>query len=172
MTTEREMQNETIDLPEGATRLAVRTDHYCCGCGGENPHGLKLVFYAEPDETVWAYWTPTRENEGFTGMAHGGIITTVLDEVMGWATYDLKIWAVTGKLDVSFRRPVEIGVRCRALARVTNVQGRKLTLHAELRRDGDDQLLAEADGMFIRVPEERAREWEARYYDPDKPSIT
>jgi acyl-coenzyme A thioesterase PaaI-like protein len=147
-----------------AIPLEVRRDHFCFGCGGENPHGLKLRFFADPDGAVWTYWTPARENEGFTGMAHGGIITTVLDEVMGWATYYQRIWAVTGKLDVSFRRPVAIGERTRASARIVSEHGRKLQLSAELRRDHDDQLLADATAVFIKVPADRAQEWETRYF--------
>lgn len=155
-------------LPADATPLQVRRDHYCFGCGGQNPHGLKLRFFANPDGAVWTYWTPNRENEGFTGIAHGGIITTVLDEVMGWATYYQRIWAVTGKLDVSFRKPVVIGERTRALARITAARGRKLQLAAELRRDHDDLLLAEASAIFIKVPESRAAEWQSRYLGPSE----
>lgn len=148
-------------------RLAVRSDHYCFGCGRENPHGLKLTFFAGEDGAVWTDWTPARVHEGFTGMSHGGIITTVLDEVMGWAVYHQKIWAVTGKISVSFRKPVEIGVATRATARITEEHGRKLLLVADLRRLSDGQILAEAESMFIKVPRERAEEWQARYFDPE-----
>jgi acyl-coenzyme A thioesterase PaaI-like protein len=147
-------------------QLAVREDHYCFGCGRENPHGLKMTFFTADDGGIRSDWTPARENEGFTGIAHGGIITTVLDEVMGWAVYHCKIWAVTGKIGVSFRRPVEIGVPTVAAARITAEHGRKLTVTADLRRVSDGQLLADAEAVFIKVPEERAREWQERYIDP------
>ncbi len=76
--------------------LAVRDDHYCFGCGQMNPYGLHLHFYVNEDgDGVSAPWTPAREHEGFTGISPGGIITTVLDEVMGWALYQRDIWAVT-----------------------------------------------------------------------------
>lgn len=147
-------------------QLALRGDHYCFGCGRENPHGLKLTFFTADDGGIKTDWTPARENEGFSGIAHGGIITTVLDEVMGWAVYHRKIWAVTGKIGVSFRKPVEIGVPTVAAARIVAEQGRKLTIKADLRRAADGLLLADAEAMFIKVPEARAREWEERYIDP------
>jgi acyl-coenzyme A thioesterase PaaI-like protein len=147
-------------------QLAVREDHYCFGCGRENPHGLKLTFFTADDGGIRADWTPTRENEGFSGIAHGGIITTVLDEVMGWAVYHQKIWAVTGKIGVSFRKPVEIGIPTVAAARIVAEQGRKLTITADLRRAGDGLLLADAEAVFIKVPEDRAKEWQERYIDP------
>ena len=148
-------------------QLAVRQDHYCFGCGRQNPHGLKLTFFANDAGEVWTDWHPVRENEGFTGMAHGGMISTVLDEVMGWAVYHQKIWAVTGKLSVSFRKPVAIGEPTRATARITEEHGRKLKLTADLRRISDGQLLAEAESIFIKVPQQRAEEWQARYFDPE-----
>jgi len=154
-------------------RIAIRGDHYCFGCGRENPHGLKLTFFGAEDGGVWCEWTPARESEGYTGIVHGGLITTVLDEVMGWAVSHRQIWAVTGKISVNFRRPVEIGQLTRAAARVVTEQGRKLTITADLRRASDGQLLADAEALFFRVPEETAREWQERYIDPsawDDPS--
>jgi acyl-coenzyme A thioesterase PaaI-like protein len=148
------------------SQLAVREDHYCFGCGRENPHGLKMTFFSAEDGGVWSEWTPARESEGFNGIAHGGIITTVLDEVMGWAVYHQKIWAVTGKIAVNFRKPVVIGESTRAAARIVAENGRKLQVTADLRRFSDGQLLADAEAMFIKVPEERAREWQSRYIDP------
>lgn len=147
-------------------QLEVRRDHYCFGCGRENPHGLKLTFFEASDGGVWAPWTPVRENEGFTGIAHGGIITTVLDEVMGWAVYHRKIWAVTGTLNVRFRKPVVIGVPARASARIVAEHGRKIEVTADLRNESGDVVLADAQAVFIRVPEQQARAWQERYFDP------
>lgn len=148
-------------------QLAVRQDHYCFGCGRDNPHGLKLTFFSSEDGAVWADWTPTRENEGFNGIAHGGIITTVLDEAMGWAVYHQRIWAVTGKLSVSFREPVVIGEPTRATARIIEERGRMIRLLAELRKRSNGSLLAESEAAFIKVPRERAEEWQNRYIEPE-----
>lgn len=146
-------------------RLNGRDDHHCFGCGQLNPYGLKLSFYplATGEEGVWTPWTPARVHEGFTGIVHGGIITTVLDEVMAWALYQRQIWAVTGRINVSFRRPVEVGVPLRAIGRVMADRGRLLDLAGELRRVDDGQLLASATATFARVPDDQAKEWEDRY---------
>ena len=68
-----------------ATRIAVRDDHNCFGCGADNPWGLHLIFFAEPDGAVYSHWTPELNHQGYDGMVHGGIISTVFDEVMAWA---------------------------------------------------------------------------------------
>jgi acyl-coenzyme A thioesterase PaaI-like protein len=145
-------------------KLAVREDHWCFGCGRQNPIGLKLTFF-EDGEQVWAPWTPRREHQGYEGIVHGGLITTVLDEVMGWAIYVRKLWAVTGSVNIRFRKPVQIGEPLTARAWVASVSGRKVDVRAELRRDSDGQLLADANALFIRVPEEQASAWQGRYID-------
>lgn len=161
------MSDDVMNLPSVGRKLAVREDHYCVGCGRLNPHGLKLTFFEDDArDGIWADWTPAREQEGFAGIAHGGMITTVLDEVMGWAVSHQGIWAVTGRLNVSFRKPVEIGVPTRATAWIAADHGRKLDLVAELRRRADGVLLADATGLFVRVPDSQAAAWQERYLRP------
>ena len=162
-------RDNTIDQAT-STRLEVREDHHCFGCGRLNPHGLKLSFFADPDGSVWADWIPSREREGYAGIAHGGMITTVLDEVMGWVLSHNRIWAVTGRLNVSFRKPVEIGKSTRARAWIVADHGRKIDVAADLRLIGDETLLADGTGVFVRVPEQKAIEWQARYISSDEDS--
>ncbi len=161
---------ESTQTPEGTeaeslnTRIGVRADHHCFGCGRLNACGLQLSFYDDPETGgVWAPWTPDRRHEGYDGIAHGGVITAVLDEVMAWTAYRHRIWAVTGKLTVTFRRPVEIGEPVRAAGRVVADRGRVLDLAGTIHRQRDGLLLAEATATFFRVPEDQARAWEARY---------
>ena len=158
------MTSPPVPEPTVDRQLAVRDDHWCFGCGQQNPIGLRLPF-CEEDGTgrVWAPWTPLREHQGFEGIAHGGLITTVLDEVMGWVIYLRELWAVTGTINVRFRKPVEIGVPTRAVAWVVKEAGRKIDVAAELRRESDGLLLAEATAIFIRVPEAQATAWQGRY---------
>ncbi len=153
-------------------RLNARDDHGCFGCGHDNPHGLRLAFYRAPDGTaVWASFTPRREHEGFEGMAHGGIVTTLLDEAMGWAVFARDIWAVTATIEVKFRKPVEVGIETRVIGRVVADRGRAIDLAAQLRRSPDDTMLAEATATFIRVPETKAQAWRDRYLAGPLPPV-
>ncbi|MGD9711779.1 MAG: PaaI family thioesterase [Thermomicrobiales bacterium] len=145
--------------------LAVRQDHNCFGCGGLNAHGLHLRFFQNPDGSVWADWTPPPMAEGWQGIVHGGIITTVLDEVMGWVLSAHRIWAVTARLNVSFRKPVEIDIPVKARAWIVEDHGRRISVGAAMTRDADKVVLAEADGMFVRVSSDMAAAWESRYLD-------
>ena len=139
-------------------------DHHCFGCGRLNEHGLQLTFYRNEDGNgVWAPFTPTAAFEGYGGIIHGGIICTLLDEVMAWSLYRQQTWAVTGQLNTRFRKPVEVGVPVRLVGRLEEHRGRLLQVRGELRRESDDVLLAESSGTFMRVPDAQAAEWTERY---------
>jgi len=139
-------------------------DHYCFGCGRLNPYGLHLHFYPlDDDGGIWAPFTPRREHEGYMGMVHGGIISTILDEVMAWSLYRRNVWAVTGRLSISFRKPVEVGVQTRAIGRLVADRGRLLDVTGTLVREADGVILAEAQAVFARVPERQAEAWRDRY---------
>lgn len=146
------------------TPINSADDHYCFGCGRLNPNGLHLHFYPLDDEAgIWAPFTPLREHEGYMGMVHGGIISTILDEVMAWSLYRLDIWAVTGRLSISFRKPVEVGEPTRAIGRIANDRGRLIDVTGTLLREADGVVLAEAQAVFARVPERQADAWRERY---------
>lgn len=152
----------------GCRRLLVPADHHCFGCGRLNPHGLQLAFFANPDGAgVWAPFTPSERDEGYASVTHGGIVSTVLDEVMAWALYARGIWAVTARINVAFRAPTTIGEPATAFGRLVADRGRLLETAGELRRTADDRLLAEATATFARVPDAQARAWRERYLGTD-----
>lgn len=160
----RSMAGAEDGAKESGDLLSARDDHGCFGCGRLNPHGLRLSFARLADASgVWAPFTPRVEDEGYGGMVHGGIVTTLLDEAMAWAIAAREIWAVTAKIEVRFRRPLETGVPVRALGRVASDRGRLIEGEGEVRRAKDDLLLAEATATFARVPADQAAAWRARY---------
>jgi acyl-coenzyme A thioesterase PaaI-like protein len=139
-------------------------DHNCFGCGSLNEGGLHLQFYELADgEGIWAPFTPTPAFEGYGGMIHGGIISTMLDEIMAWSLYRQQIWAVTATMSTRFRRPVAVGEPVRLVGRLERARGRLLDVRGEVRRASDDVVLAEASATFMRVPESQAGEWNRRY---------
>ena len=63
-------------------------EHNCFGCESLNLHGLQLQLHHDAKSNgVWTLFTPDIRFEGYGGMVHGGIIATVLDEVMAWSLY-------------------------------------------------------------------------------------
>jgi acyl-coenzyme A thioesterase PaaI-like protein len=146
-----------------STPIRALNDHNCFGCGSLNHGGLHLHFFEQPDGSVWAPFRPAPAFEGYGGMIHGGIISTLLDEIMAWSLYRQEIWAVTATMTTRFRKPVEVGVPVRLIGKLERNRGRILEVRGEIRRESDDLLLAEAQGTFMRVPDSQASEWTARY---------
>lgn len=81
----------------------------CFVCGQDNPAGLRIPFQLEPDGAITAIWTPATTLEGFRGIVHGGVVTTVLDEAMSKAIAATGREALTAELRVRFRQPVQSG---------------------------------------------------------------
>ena len=139
-------------------------EHNCFGCGQLNEHGLQLRLLPDPAGAgVITSFVPRSRSEGYTGMVHGGVITTVLDEVMAWSLYRHGIWAVTGELTTRYRHPIILGEQTTARGEIVRDRGRIIDMRGEIRRDADGSVLAEATGRFIRVPERQAVEWGQRY---------
>jgi acyl-coenzyme A thioesterase PaaI-like protein len=149
-------------------RINVDLDHNCFGCGKLNACGLQLEFHADDRGGVWAEFVPAERFEGYTGMVHGGIISTVLDEVMAWSLYRQQVWAVTAEMTVRYRAPIAVGERTRATGWEVSRRGRRIEMAGEIRRQRDGAMLATATALFIRVPEAQAAAWRARYLGAER----
>jgi acyl-coenzyme A thioesterase PaaI-like protein len=138
-----------------------RLARYCFGCGSLNPQGLHLDFKMEEGE-VKAVFTPQQEHQGFPGYMHGGLVTTLMDEAMGWCTVFQQIWAVTARMNVRFREPVPLFQPATVSARIDKDRRRWVTVKAEVRSQ-EGEILAEAEGIFMRVSGERQRQLDEIY---------
>ncbi|MBS1854462.1 MAG: PaaI family thioesterase [Acidobacteria bacterium] len=96
-------------MTSSETPLRAQTGNLCVVCGPGHPHGLRLRFEIAPSGDASAPWTPTADWEGFRGVIHGGIVSTVLDEAMSKAVAALPAEAFTAELRVRFRRHVASG---------------------------------------------------------------
>ncbi len=143
-------------------RVNVDMDHNCFGCGRLNAHGLRLTFYPDERGGVWSPFVPEERFEGYTGMVHGGVISTVLDEVMAWSLYRNQVWAVTGALNVRYRAPIRVGQETRAVGWQVDQRGRRIEMAGEI-QNADGTVLASATATFVQVPEAQAEAWRARY---------
>ena len=64
---------------------------------------------------VMAFFTPKPEHQSYNGRMHGGLITVLLDEIMGNYLFKKEgVPAYTARIDLRFRTPVQIGttIRC------------------------------------------------------------
>jgi len=130
---------------------------WCYGCGDANPEGLHIEFAVE-GTLVTGRFTPRKVHQGFPGLAHGGIAASVMDEAMGWAMYAAGAWAMTARMEVRYRRPLPLDGEVTVTAQVTRDRGRRLEAEARL-LTASGELLAEATGLFLRMPEETSRQF-------------
>jgi uncharacterized protein (TIGR00369 family) len=104
--------------------LPNSTDHYCFGCSPVNPAGLRMKFFANQD-AVFSSVTIPDHLCGWSNIAHGGVITTILDEIMSWAAlHFLKRITMTKSMNIEFIKPVYIRNPLRAEGRVQTVNGK------------------------------------------------
>ncbi len=148
----------------------------CFVCGLENPVGLKMHFYQDADGRTLAQFTPEKKYEGYPGVVHGGIVTAMLDEVLGRAAIAAGEWTVTVRLNVRFRRPVPIGHRLTVVGEVTGHKRNLLEACGQILLE-DGQVAAEATGTFMKMPSENLDQMvdEAGYWkvvpDPAPPTF-
>lgn len=136
-----------------AGELLARPQNRCVVCGPENDRGLRLVFDSGPDGTVAAEWVAGPDFEGYSGVLHGGIICTLLDEAMAKAVIACQWRAMTVELQVRYRHHVITGERLRIKGRVTERKKRRILAQAWVTTpDGEPR--AEATGVFLTVGED------------------
>lgn len=124
-------------------------DNKCFACGAKNPHGLKLKI-KENNGGVEAIVQPPLWTQGYHNTVHGGIVSTILDEMTVWAAYlkeDLK--CVTGELTIRIRAAMCINQTYTARARVLRVKHRLVIAESQI--FGDDRLIAQAEAKLIRI---------------------
>ena len=124
----------------------------CMVCGLDNDFGLKAAFYELEDKSVGALFTYKPEHQSYPGRTHGGMISALLDEVMGRALWSFEpdVFACTTTLNVSFRKAVPFGVPLKARGII--VSNSKLFYSAKgFIYDQNDNLLAEATAKYIKL---------------------
>lgn len=125
----------------------------CFVCGVENPVGLRLAFYETAPGEVTAEVTLPERYQGYPGVVHGGIVASMLDEVVGRAAMNGEPWRfmVTARLDLRYRKPVPVGKPLRLVGRLGRRRGRLATSRGEVWLP-DGTLGAEAEAMLADFP--------------------
>lgn len=128
--------------------IAYSPDNQCFACGAGNPHGLHLHF-VEEDGVVSAEFVPQSWQEGWQGVVHGGIITTLLDEAMAYCIFFAGESGVTARLDVRFRTAAHAGDCLRVEARIARQVRQIVDTQATVFRG--EEVVAEATARFLKT---------------------
>lgn len=132
--------------------------YQCFGCSPYNDFGLHLEFWEDGDEVV-SYWAPRPILQGYPNVLHGGIQSTLLDEIAGWVVYvKCGTVGVTAEMKVRFKKPLLIGQGEIAIRAKLIDQNRRTALIQSRLINASGMVCAEADLRFFLLPETEARE--------------
>lgn len=133
------------------SRLPLEDDAMCFCCGSKNPIGLKLEFETTAEGRMRTIWTPRREHQGFKDIVHGGLVVTVLDEVMVRMLYLRGIHAVTAGMETKLLKPVRWGEAYRFEGWIVEDRGRAVIAESEAVEDPAGKRVAWGKATCIRV---------------------
>lgn len=130
----------------------------CFGCSPDNPFGLHMEFIEEDDEIV-SYWDPAPNFQGWFNVLHGGIQSTLMDEIASWYVFvKLKTGGVTSQLEVKYKKAVpsnqgKITIRARLIEMKRNIAVMDVKLYSP-----DNELCTVAVVKYFTFPQEVAKE--------------
>ncbi len=155
----------TSEVAPGLTyrdQRIVLDPHHCFACGELNEHGMHLVLHTAGGR-CWTDLSLDPRFQGWDGIAHGGIVTTILDEVMAWALIDRDAWGVTARLELAFKRPVPLETPIRGEGWVVDMRRRLLRTEGRLLDAGSGAVLATATATYVAASDDQRRALQARY---------
>jgi uncharacterized protein (TIGR00369 family) len=130
-------------------QLANRDDHKCFGCGPANPHGLRMKFFSD-DKFVFSWVKVPDHLVGWDNLVHGGILSTMLDEIMSWsAIYLLKKMILTKSMTIDFIKPVYQGTELKVAGNVfENKSNRQAVMQGRIYNE-EGVLCTESKGIYV-----------------------
>ncbi len=115
----------------------IKDDNYCFACGEKNPKGLRLKIHADATGAMVEKYIIKKEYQGYADIVHGGIISTILDELQVYAAAGKGFKTVTARIEVKFLKPVKVGVPINAKAHVVSIKKDKwIETQAEIIQEG------------------------------------
>ncbi|MBF0452196.1 MAG: PaaI family thioesterase [Candidatus Magnetomorum sp.] len=138
--------------------LPIRENNHCFACSPKNSCGLHMNFYTD-ESAVYSFVSIPEHLCGWNNLAHGGIISTLLDEIMSWAAiYLLKRIILTKSITVDFIKPIYIQNSLKVVGRVKDhVHERKAFMSGEI-FDASGTLCATSTGTFSLFTPERIKQ--------------
>jgi acyl-coenzyme A thioesterase PaaI-like protein len=125
-----------------------RTANGCFVCGPENPIGLRVRFRIV-DDVCLGEFTPANEHRGYDTMTHGGIMFSLLDDVMANWLWLQGHEAFTARADIRYRGQLPVGTPVRLEGRCSRRRGRLTVMEGRIIRQDTDEIVAESTGSFM-----------------------
>ena len=126
--------------------MSLSHHELCFGCGKANLFGLQLELEPSGDGVAGRFFVK-QDHQGPPGMAHGGVLSTALDEAMSIAVWSLGSRALTRQLEIDLLAPVPVGVFVEVEARVESREGGKVWAVGSAR--AESRVVARGRALFV-----------------------
>ena len=120
----------------------------CFVCGPGNAAGLNVRFRLDGD-ICRAEFTPGEGHVGYDGVTHGGILFSLLDDVMANVVFLQGERCYTARAEVRYRQPLPVGTTVRLEGWQQRRKGRLAVLEGRVICADDERIVAEATGSFM-----------------------
>ena len=130
-----------------STTSPVRISHYAIQYKDSNNGGVGTTL------TGIAHFTPNAESH--SGYCHGGSMTSVMDDVIGWTAFHVSgvclPWSgYTAQVNVSLIRPIPVGSYLKIIGEISKTKGRKVWISSCLVCGNDDnEVYCTAEGLVV-----------------------
>jgi len=136
-------------MDQGDHSLPVRDDgHNCFVCGPHNAIGLRVKFQMDGD-VCRGEFVPGTDHCGYDGITHGGILFSLLDDVMANWLYLKGLRCFTAKCEIRYRNPLPVGCRVllagKSLKRKRNI----VVMEGVASRADTSEAIAECQASFF-----------------------
>ena len=130
---------------------------FCFICGLDNESGVKAHFYNLEDDSVATIFKFKEQHQSYPGRTHGGIITAMLDELVGRALWvkEPNTYGVTTTLNIKFRKAVPYDTLIKGRGYIVKDSSRMFVGRGEL-YDMDGNVLAELNANYLKLSSDKA----------------
>lgn len=124
--------------------------NHCAVCApvSNNPHSLAVNYQQLSDRSICGEFNVLHRHQGYTGLLHGGIASSLLDGAMTNCLLSMGIEALTAQLDVRYHAPIALKEHVEITAHCERVKRGIYQLVAQL--IVDEEVRVSATGKFIR----------------------
>ena len=120
---------------------------YCFACGESNPIGAKLNFYKISENSLGSEFQIPDTWGGWGKIAHGGLLTVLLDEICGWTMINLlEKTGLTIRAEMKFLKPIYLKDKVEIIGEVSKVEGRDIFINGIIKDSNGDTC---TKGQFI-----------------------
>ena len=131
-------------------------DGHCFVCGPDNPIGLKLEFTFD-GKRMMTEFVPRKEHQGYMDIVHGGIVSTLLDEIMVKLAIAMGMPAVTAQMDIRLKKALKVGEKIIVEGEIIKITRKTMEAYAKAIKD-DGTVIASAKGTLVKITNSALRD--------------